>query len=92
MKLSSNLSYGIGVLRLRKAQMQAEESLKEANLDLERRVEERTAELLKVNVELRKEVEERRQAEDALRLSERRLRRAEVVARFGNWEFIPGVR
>ena len=34
-KLSSNLSYGIGVLRLRKAQIQAEESLKEANLDLE---------------------------------------------------------
>ena len=54
MKLSSNLSYGIGVLRLRKAQMQAEESLKEANLDLERRVEERTAELAKVNAELRK--------------------------------------
>ena len=68
-KLSSNLSYGIGVLRLRKAQMQAEESLKEANLDLEGRVEERTAELLKVNVELRKEVEERKQAEDAMRVS-----------------------
>ena len=32
------LSYGIGVLRLRKAQMQAEKLLKEANLDLERRV------------------------------------------------------
>jgi len=29
----------------------------------------------------------RRSAEDALRLSERRLRRAEVVSRFGNWEF-----
>jgi two-component system, cell cycle sensor histidine kinase and response regulator CckA len=89
-KLSGNLSYGIGVLRLRKAQMQAEESLKEANLDLERRVEERTAELVKVNAELRKEVEERRQAEDALGFSETRLRRAEVVARFGNWEFILG--
>jgi PAS domain S-box-containing protein len=68
-KLSSNLSYGIGVLRLRKAQMHAEESLKEANRELERRVQERTAELLKVNVELRKEVEERRQAEDAMRVS-----------------------
>ncbi|MGO9690822.1 MAG: PAS domain S-box protein [Syntrophobacteraceae bacterium] len=89
-KLSSNLSYGIGVLRLRKAQMQAEELLKEANFDLERRVEERTAELVKVNAELRRETEERRQAEDALRLSERRLRRAEVVARSGNWEFFLG--
>jgi PAS domain S-box-containing protein len=90
LKLSSNLSYGIGVLRLRKAQMQAEELLKEANLDLERRVEERTAELVKVNAELRRETEERRQAEDGLRLSERRLRRAEVVARLGNWEFLLG--
>ncbi len=89
-ELSGNLSYGIGVLRLREAQMQAEESLKEAYLGLERRVEERTAELIKVNAELRREVEERRQAEDALRLNERRLRRAEVVARFGNWEFILG--
>ncbi|MGC9967105.1 MAG: PAS domain S-box protein [Syntrophobacteraceae bacterium] len=68
-ELSSNLSYGIGVLRLRKAQMQAEESLKEANLNLERRVDERTAELAKVNAELRKEVEERRQAEEAFRES-----------------------
>ena len=72
-KLSSNLSYGVGVLKLRKAQRQAEESLKEANLYLEGRVEERTAELLKVNVELRKEVEERKQAEDAVRVSLRFL-------------------
>ncbi|MHC1726212.1 MAG: PAS domain S-box protein [Syntrophobacteraceae bacterium] len=44
--LSSNLSYGIGFLRLQKAQLQAEQSLKEAYLDLERRVEERTAEFI----------------------------------------------
>ena len=74
LKLSGNLSYGIGVLRLRKAQMQAEESLKKANLDLERRVGERTAELVKVNAELRKEVEERRQAEEALKEGERKFR------------------
>ena len=66
-KLSANLSYGIGVLRLRKAQMQAEESLKKANLDLERRVE------------------ERRQAEDALRASETRYR---IVAdNTYDWEY-----
>jgi PAS domain S-box-containing protein len=58
MKLSSNLSYGIGTLRLRKAQALSEESLKEANLDLEKRVE------------------ERRQAEHALRVS---LRFLEIV-------------
>ncbi len=32
----------------------------------------------------------RKLAEDALQLSERRLKRAEVVSHFGNWEFIPG--
>lgn len=72
-KLSSNLSYGIGVLRLRKAQVQAEELLKDANLDLERRVEERTAELARVNAELRTEIVERRQAEEAVRESQEYL-------------------
>ncbi len=43
------------------------------------------------------EIVERKRAEDSLkrtaeelRLKESRLRRAEVAARFGNWEFIPG--
>jgi len=72
-KVSSNLSYGIGVLRLRKAQAQAEEALKEANLDLETRVEERTAELAEVNEELRKEVEERRQTEEDFKESQQQL-------------------
>lgn len=37
-----------------------------------------------------REDENRRHAEEALRLSEKRLRRAELVAHFGNWELIPG--
>ncbi len=73
-KLSSNLSYGIGALRLRKARMQAEESLKKANLDLERRVVDRTAELTKANAELRREVKERRKAERVLQESEQKYR------------------
>ena len=40
--------------------------------------------------ELEKDALMRKQAEDALQLSESRLRRAEVVALFGNWEFILG--
>ncbi len=73
-KLSGNLSYGIGVLRLRKARMQADESLKEANLFLERRVDERTAELAKVNAELRREVEECKRAKEALAAREEMFR------------------
>jgi two-component system, cell cycle sensor histidine kinase and response regulator CckA len=34
------------------------------------------------------EEEKRKQAEEALRLSEKRLRRGEEVAHFGNWEFM----
>ncbi|SPF46993.1 putative Histidine kinase [Syntrophobacter sp. SbD1] len=36
------------------------------------------------------EVTERKRAEESLRLNERRLHRAEVVACFGNWELIRG--
>jgi PAS domain S-box-containing protein len=54
--------------------MEAEELLKKANLDLERRVEERTAELAKVNEDLRREVEKRKRTEDALREGERKFR------------------
>jgi len=41
---------------------QAEETLRESHHELERRVEERTAELLKVNEQLKSEIEERKQA------------------------------
>ncbi len=47
--------------------MQAEEALREAHDELERRVEERTAELVKTNEQLQCEIEERKTAEEELR-------------------------
>ena len=52
----------------------AEEALHRAHDELERRVEERTAELVVANKQLKAEIEERKQAEEALRQSEERLR------------------
>jgi len=53
---------------------QAEEALQKAHDELERRVEERTDELLKANEQLKEEIEERKQADEALRQSEQRYR------------------
>ena len=52
----------------------AEEALQKAHDELERRVEERTAQLLRANKQLKHEIEERSQAEEALRESEERFR------------------
>jgi len=48
----------------------AEEALQRAHDELERRVEERTAELIVANKQLKVEIEERKQAEETLRESE----------------------
>ena len=53
---------------------QAQEALKKAHAELEQRVKERTAELSVANQRLQQEIEERQQAEEALRHSERRFR------------------
>lgn len=45
-----------------------------ANRDLEKRVEERTAQLIQINEELTQEIAERKQAEDALKESEQRFK------------------
>jgi two-component system, cell cycle sensor histidine kinase and response regulator CckA len=53
---------------------QAEEALRKAHDELERRVEERTAELVKANEQLNIEIEERKQAEEAILKSAEKYR------------------
>lgn len=65
----------------------AEEALQKAHHDLERRVEQRTAELSALNEQLRREIEERKHAVEALQRSEERYRavvedQTEVIGRF----------
>ena len=52
---------------------QAEEALKQAHDVLERRVEQRTEELMRVNEELQTEIAERKRAEEATEMEHRRL-------------------
>jgi PAS domain S-box-containing protein len=56
-------------------QRRAEEELRNYQCELEMLVEERTGELRRANEELRSEVEERKRAEEALRVSESRYRK-----------------
>ena len=53
---------------------------------LEERVKERTAEIFKINEQLKQKVEEYKQAADALRESESRLNTAQQIAHLGSWE------
>ena len=59
--------YMIALVRDITARKQAEEALRKAHDELEQRVEERTAALLKANEELKAEIAARKQAEQALR-------------------------
>jgi len=59
----------------RRARREAEEALRRAHDELERKVEERTAELRETNAALKDEIEERKRVERALRESQERLTR-----------------
>jgi PAS domain S-box-containing protein len=67
-------------------QKRSEESLREARDQLELKVQERTAELRRINRELRAENAERKTAEEALLSSEARLKHALAVAHLGSFE------
>ncbi|NMB80150.1 MAG: PAS domain-containing protein [Methanomicrobiales archaeon] len=74
-------SHGAGVL------LEDITAMKEYQQQLEEEVRFRTAALVKTNDALQKEIEERRKAGEALARNEARLKRAEGVAHFGNWEY-----
>jgi len=81
-KTKAQLIGELGALRKRITELgaseterkRAEEALQKVHEDVERRVEERTAQFAKANEELQAEISERKQAEEALRESEEKYR------------------
>ena len=61
----------------------AEESLQKAHSELERRVEERTAELIEANEKLKQEIKERKRAQRKRKRVEERLHRAQKMEAIG---------
>ncbi|MGB6065340.1 MAG: PAS domain S-box protein [Desulfomonilaceae bacterium] len=69
-----NMSESIVIHRDITEHKRAQEALQKAHDELERRVEERTAELAEINAQLRREITERKHVEERLRESESRYR------------------
>ncbi|MDY6988500.1 MAG: PAS domain S-box protein [Thermodesulfobacteriota bacterium] len=71
---------------------EADKALRRAHEELEERVEERTAELVSINEKLKREIEDRKQAQQALKQSEERLREVNVALDRGLSEVFQALR
>ncbi len=65
---------------------QSEVALMHARAELERRVEEKTSELMATNALLNQKIKGHKKTEDALRKSELKLIEAQRIAHLGNWD------
>jgi len=68
------------------SQQRARESLRQARDELELKVQERTVELQRANQVLQAKITERKEAEQALLLSEAQLKQAQAIAHLGSYE------
>src|SRR5215469_3053828 len=83
LRLSTFVTVALVTSSLTAARRQAEEALRTAQAELERRVQERTAELAEANTSLRAEISERQRAENELWRLQREMGRVERLAALG---------
>ncbi len=69
-EVAGDIAFALHKIELAEQRQQAEEALRQAHADMERRLEERTVELVQANQRLAQEIEERKRIEQDLRESE----------------------
>src|SRR5215831_7385695 len=84
LRLSTFVTVALVTSSLTAARKRAEEALRTAQAELERRVQERTAELAEANTSLRAEISERQRAENELWRLQREMGRVERLAALGH--------